>query len=98
MFINWIPAFVKQLVRGRQPRANRHRPPVFRPRLETLEDRTVPSIVWTNRGQASDRFDEVFGSQAGVARGVVDAAITSWDRVITNFNTATNRIDVDIEM
>ncbi|HTK78649.1 MAG TPA: hypothetical protein VL371_25550, partial [Gemmataceae bacterium] len=88
-----------QWFRSRQP-ANRTRPPVFRPRLEALEDRTVPSIVWTNRGQASDRFDSVFGARAGVARNVVDAAITSWERVITNFNQlfVPNRIDVDISM
>jgi len=73
---------------------------VFRPRLEALEERAVPSIVWTNRGQASDGFDSVFGARAGVARAVVDAAITSWDRVITNFNQVLvpNLINVEISM
>src|SRR6478672_10099369 len=100
MSMTWIPTLHKNLFRGRQPRANRPRPPVFRPKLEALEERTVPSIVWTNRGQASDGFDSVFGARAGVARAVVDAAITSWDRVITNFNQVLvpNLIDVEISM
>lgn len=100
MFATWIPACVKQLVRGRGPRASRPRPPVFRPRLETLEDRTVPSILWTNRGEASDRFADVFGDRASNARLVVDAAIESWGRVITDFNQliAPNRIEVEISM
>jgi hypothetical protein len=99
MRTKWIPARVAQLFRGRQPRANRLRPRVFRPRLERLEDRTVPSILWTNRGQASDRFDEVFGAGASAARLVVDAAIASWEQVITNFHTSpSNLIAVEISM
>src|SRR5262245_56600679 len=96
--------FPKFLSRGRHDRltaAAKRRPArLFGPRLETLEDRTVPSIVWTNRGQASDGFNSVFGSQASTARLVVDAALTSWDRVITNFNqlVAGNKINVEISM
>jgi hypothetical protein len=64
-------------------------PSTFRPYFEQLEDRTLPSsIVWTNRGTASDGFDLAFPSQADLARSVVDAAIDSWERVIVNFNTA----------
>lgn len=68
--------------------------------LQTLDDRIVPSITWTNRGQTSDRFDDVFGTRAGTARAVVDAAITAWSRVITDFNhsLAPNNIDVEISM
>src|SRR6266705_721261 len=59
--------------------------------LETLESRLLlsadlSSIVWVNRGDASDNFASVFGANAPAARAVVDAAIDSWDRVITNFN------------
>ncbi len=43
-------------------------------------------IVWANRGQVSDRFDSTFGVNAGLARGVVDAVIESWERVIVNLN------------
>ncbi len=73
----------------------------FRPRLICLEDRTVPStITWTNRGQASDRFDSTFGANANLARGVIDATLTSWTRVLTSFNQpgGGNNINVTISM
>lgn len=73
----------------------------FRPRLLNLEDRTVPStITWTNRGQASDRFDSTFGANANLARGVIDATLTSWTRVLTSFNQpgGGNNINVTISM
>ncbi len=45
------------------------------------------NIVWTNRGQASDRFVEVFGATgAEPARLVVDAVLTQYERIITDFN------------
>ena len=73
--------------------------------LESLEDRLVPStITWTNRGVTTgdnnDRFNDVFGSNAEPARRVIDAAITSWTRVVTNFNQPSggNNIDVNISM
>ncbi|HET6575770.1 MAG TPA: calcium-binding protein [Fimbriiglobus sp.] len=59
--------------------------------VEPLEDRTVPSsIVWVNRGQASDNFDTAFGAgaPADAARAVIDAAIDAWNRVVTDFNHA----------
>src|SRR5262249_20528157 len=43
-------------------------------------------IVWVNRGQASDGFDATFGTSAGLARGVVDAVITMYERMIGSFN------------
>ena len=46
----------------------------------------VADIVWTNRGQSSDRFASTFGANAAAARAVVDAVIAAWERVITNFN------------
>ncbi len=62
----------------------------FQPALETLEDRTVPStILWTNKGDANndrDGFNSVFGSNAAVARNVVDYALLSWQSVISSFN------------
>lgn len=64
----------------------------FTPRLEALEDRTVPStIVWTNRGgpgNDSDLFGAAFGANANAARGVIDAVLDHWERIIPSFNTA----------
>ncbi len=52
----------------------------------------VAPIVWVNRGITSgaddDRFDDVFGVNAGTARAVMDAAINMWARVIGSFNYA----------
>ena len=54
-------------------------------RLEGLEERRVlASIVWVN--QNNDHFEEVFGAQADVARGVVNGVIDAWEDVITNFH------------
>ena len=69
--------------------------------LECLEDRLVLStITWTNRGQDSDNFFAVFGLNAGAARAVVDAAISSWTNVISNFNQpgGGNNVNVNISM
>ena len=46
-------------------------------------------IVWTNRGSSgndSDRFNSVFGANADVARGVIDAVIAHFERMIGSFN------------
>ncbi|MEZ6059773.1 MAG: GEVED domain-containing protein [Planctomycetaceae bacterium] len=45
-------------------------------------------LNWVNRGLASDRFDSTFGTDAALARGVVDAVFASWERVITDLNHA----------
>jgi hypothetical protein len=67
----------------------------WRPLLEALEDRTLPStILWTNRGSAgndSDGFNAVFASdgnlaRADLARQDVDAAIANWQATIASFN------------
>lgn len=56
-------------------------------RVETLEPRDLlANLVWTNRGQASDRFDGVFGAQAEPARRVVDAVLAAWSTVLVNLN------------
>lgn len=50
---------------------------------------TGPStIVWSNRGTRGDNFNRAFGegAAAAAARAVMDAAIDSWNRVITDFN------------
>ncbi|WP_254513437.1 calcium-binding protein [Anatilimnocola floriformis] len=62
--------------------------PVFsRPRVEQLESRDLlANLVWANRGQASDRFAEVFGANAEGARRVVDAVLASWATVLVNLN------------
>src|SRR5262249_7599876 len=83
------------------------RPPKFsrRPELEGLEDRTLlSSIVWDNRGVTSgpnnDRFNDVFGGNANLARNVVDAVLLDWQNIITNFNysNGTNTLHVKITM
>jgi hypothetical protein len=69
--------------------------------LDPLEERVVLSTInWVNEGQASDNFAAVFGSRASLARGVVDAAILSWEQVVTNFNQpgGGNTINVTISM
>lgn len=44
-------------------------------------------IVWTNRAQANDLFEETFGgASVNIARGVVDAVMRSWERALTDFN------------
>src|SRR4051812_44237684 len=64
---------------------------VIHPTCETLEHRWLLSTIsWVNRGVTSgpdnDRFAEVFGANAATARSVVDAAVSSWQRAIVNFN------------
>ena len=48
--------------RGKSPRKH-----AFRPSLETLEDRVVPTITWVNRGLPTDNFDAAFGAGAPAA-------------------------------
>ena len=58
------------------------------------------SIVWTNRGDASDGFAATFGASAAAGRAVVDAVLDSWERVITSWNRddLTTTLQVDIRM
>jgi Ca2+-binding RTX toxin-like protein len=93
------------LLRRSLARGSRSTPAgVRRLRLEALEDRTLPSsIVWTNRGNATqdpDDFNKVFGTNAATARTIVDAALDAWERVISNFNfsNGSNTFEVDISM
>jgi len=72
--------------------------------LEPLESRLLLSadatIVWVNRGDASDNFNDVFGANAAAARAVIDAAIDSWNSVITDFHYAdgSNQFDLTLSM
>jgi hypothetical protein len=43
-------------------------------------------IVWTNRGQASDGFAARFGTSANLMRGVVDAVIVAYEKMIGSFD------------
>src|SRR5262245_48781835 len=66
---------------------------------EPLENREVPATInWVNMGLANDGFAAVFGAKAGQARAVVNAAIDSWERVISDFNNGANKIDLTIRM
>ncbi len=62
------------------------------------------SIVWTNKGVYTgpndSRFDDVFGTSASAAEGVVQAALDAWSRVITSFNRAdgTSTLQVSVTM
>jgi len=58
------------------------------------------SIVWSNRGLASDNFAATFGTSAGTARAVVDAALNDWEQVITSWNRAdgTTSLQVNISI
>ncbi|HEY7087218.1 MAG TPA: hypothetical protein VH518_03955 [Tepidisphaeraceae bacterium] len=59
---------------------------------ESLEPRRLlSSIVWSNRGSGAndtDGFGSVFGVNVNIARSAVDAAISSWQNIINNFNYA----------
>ncbi len=58
------------------------------------------NIVWINRGLASDQFSSTFGANAGTARGVVDAVLRHYERVINSFNQpgGGNTVNVTISM
>ncbi len=62
------------------------------------------SIVWANRntlsGAGDNFFDDVFGTSAPLAQGVVDAALAAWSRVITSFNRAdgTSTLQINVSM
>lgn len=59
--------------------------------IEQLESRRLLSTInWTNRGDGTDSFDTVFGANDDLARGVIDAALDAWERVIVNFNQDTD--------
>src|SRR5215211_6655419 len=87
----------RRLQRRGGERSRRTRPCV----IEMLETRRLLSTInWVNRGLASDRFGEVFGASANVARAVVDEAIARWQRVITDFNysNGTNTYSLTVAM
>lgn len=47
------------------------------------------AIVWGNKGSATsntDGFNTQYGSNAALARTIVDRAVADWNSVITNFN------------
>lgn len=72
------------------------------PVLAAPAEAATTSIVWTNRGQASDGFDAVFGAglDAQRARALVDAAIDQWERVITSLQrpvaASDNTLDITV--
>ncbi len=58
------------------------------------------SIIWSNRGAASDGFDSSFGTSAAQGRAVVDAVLAQWSRIITSWNRGdgTTTLQVNISM
>jgi Ca2+-binding RTX toxin-like protein len=79
--MSWFDRFMKKSSHSKIRR------PFYQSELRPLEDRVAPAnLVWANRGQASDRFDDVFGANANSARAVVDAVLTGWGAVLTNLN------------
>jgi hypothetical protein len=82
-------------------------PPVFDWKLErrvAAENRSAGgdavSIIWSNRGAASDGFASTFGTAANAGRAVVDAVLAQWSRIITNWNRSdgTTTLQVNISM
>src|SRR5262245_61878645 len=59
----------------------------LRLRVELLEDRTAPAIVWVNRLTATDTFTPA-------ERAVIDQAIAIWNADIANFNNGTNTFEL----
>jgi hypothetical protein len=92
----WLPSKLRSGRRGKRG-ARRAVSPLV---LEPLEMRLVPSTIkWVNEGTSSndsDGFGSVFGTNASLARGVVQAAITSWQRVIANFNYSDGSDEYDL--
>lgn len=55
--------------------------------IEPLESRVLPTIVWANRGTASsdtDGFNSSYGTNAAVARAIVNHAIADWNATIVS--------------
>src|SRR5688572_10623996 len=61
----------------------------------------VTSIVWENRGTASDGFDMNFGASAEAGRAVVDAVFDLWERIIIDWarpdGTVTLQVNLEIK-
>jgi Ca2+-binding RTX toxin-like protein len=74
-FRDYLPRFRPNPPRGRAAR----RPGNYRPRLELLEDRTLPAITWSNRLTATDTF-------TSAERAVVDQALRHWDSLLVDFD------------
>jgi hypothetical protein len=74
--------------------------PVMEVSLTTNDsvDAGPSTIVWDNRGAASDGFDAVFGAgvAANQARAVIDAAIDFWERIITDFHYSDGSHDMHV--
>jgi hypothetical protein len=58
-------------------------------RVELLEDRTVPAIVWVNRLTATDTFTPQ-------ERAVIDQAIAIWNGDIADFNNGNNTLNLTV--
>ncbi len=58
--------------------------------FEQLERRDLFAVIsWVNRGTPTndtDGFNDLFGTRAELARGVVSAALETWQNVIASFN------------
>src|SRR5262245_40845912 len=80
-----MPRFRKQFPSRRVRRAGLHGRTKRSLKFEPLEDRRMWTLVWANRGDASDMFDAAFGASAEIARNVVDSALNEWNRVVTGY-------------
>jgi hypothetical protein len=67
---------------------------------QRVDVRSVNGILWLNRGDASDGIDAIFGANAAAARSVIDAAIASWNELVTNYNygDGTNGFGLTVSM
>lgn len=83
------------------------KPVEIRPDLEgqpiATEGGPVADIQWINRANTTaggagdtDGFGAVFGANANIARGVVDAVINSYEQMILSFNYSDGSADFDL--
>ena len=55
-------------------------------RFELLENRRLLSINWANEFDAANQFNDTYGSNALIARQLVNRAIEDWEAIISDFN------------
>ncbi|MBI3465468.1 MAG: CSLREA domain-containing protein [Planctomycetes bacterium] len=76
--------------RRKSPRSRRNHPRIRRLHFEPLEDRLLlTTLAWENEGsqQDGDEF-EVYGSNANLARAIVNRALDMWEQVLPTIHPA----------
>src|SRR3954454_19402030 len=87
MPMSWIPPRFNGLLCARRLRAAGRRAPVFRPRLEALEDRTVPATATWDGGGTINNWSDRFNWRGDVAPVANDDLVFPAGAArLTNFN------------